>query len=154
MCAILDANCLDEVFGSGDRPEAGKKFFEWLEGQGSLVVGGKLREELGRHHRFSQWFREATLAGRITNVDNKSVEGITEELKKSQSCQSNDQHIIALAQVSKARLLYSKDKDLHRDFRNQDLVWNPRGKVYSTLVDGTFSKTHRSLLDDRTLCRS
>ena len=119
-----------------------------------MVIGGQLRQELGRHVRFSKWLREAILAGKATNVADTEVKEITEKLRKSQSCESNDQHIIALAQVGKARLLYSKDKDLHRDFRNLELINNPRGKVYSTSVNGSFSKNHRKMLNDRTLCRN
>ncbi len=48
MCAIVDANVVDEVFGE-KRPPAGEKFFDWLTvGNGRLVVGGRLLEELDR----------------------------------------------------------------------------------------------------------
>ena len=46
-------------------------------------------------------------------------------------CQSNDQHVIALAIVSGARLLYSNDRRLQRDFKDRRLI-DPPGKVYST----------------------
>ena len=42
-------------------------------------------------------------------------------------------HVLALAQVSGARLLYSNDQTLQRDFKNSKLIKNPRGNVYTTL---------------------
>ena len=137
MCAILDASCLNQVFGKKDRPEAGVKFFEWLENRGNLVVSGKLRNELGKSYRFSIWYQQAILAGsgKVTDIEDSRVDEQTEILKNSESCQSDDEHIVALAQVSKARMLYSKDIDLHKDFQNSKLVTDPRGKNCSTLKD-------------------
>ena len=57
-----------------------------------------------------------------------------------------------LAQVSGARLLFSNDVPLHRDFKNRDLVDVPRGKVYSTREDTSFTQRHRRLLNDPALC--
>ena len=68
---------------------------------------------------------------------------------------SDDPHIIALAQVSGARLLYSNDKSLQQDFKNKDLINNPRGKVYITNeCRGNFSSGHKKLLVRRDLCQS
>ena len=62
------------------------------------------------------------------------------------SCRSNDQHIIALAHVGGARLLYSNDGDLHDDFDDKGLIDNPRGKVYSTRKKKNFTRAHERLL--------
>lgn len=69
-------------------------------------------------------------------------------------CQSDDTHIIALAQISGARLLFSNDKALHQDFKNKELINNPRGKVYSTLRGSDFRASHKNLLARRDLCVS
>lgn len=160
MCAIIDANCLHEVFGSGNRPEAGRKFYDWLEKRGKLVIGGKLRKELGHDSRFLQWYRQAINSGLVTDVDDVTVNKKTKELNKNKSCKSNDAHIIALAQISQARLLYSNDCCLQDDFQNSDLIKNPRGKIYTTIIKdklGTrqkeFGKSHKKLLNNRSLCR-
>ena len=51
MCAIVDNNVVNEVFG-GDPPEAGKQFRRWLGSRnGRLVVGGRLLEELTRDRK-------------------------------------------------------------------------------------------------------
>ena len=154
MCAIIDNNCRDQVFGRGDRPEAGKKFYDWLEKHGKLVVGGKLREELGGSGRFSQWFRQAILSGSVIDIDDDLVNRRTEELITENTCKSDDQHVIALAQISNARLLYSNESNLHDDFKSPELINNPRGKIYSTKEGGDFRDSHRNLLNNRNLCRN
>ena len=131
MCAILDANVVHKVFGD-NRPEAGRKFFEWLNaGNGKLVVGGKLLRELDKTHDFSQWFRQALLAGWAKKSDAHEVDRKTKELKETESCKSDDPHVIALARVGGARLLYSEDNRLQQDFKDRALIDNPRGKVYT-----------------------
>ena len=77
-----------------------------------------------------------------------------EKLLQEEGCRSNDTHVIALAQISGARLLYSNDKDLHVDFKNKRLIDEPRGKIYSTNEDKNFTYSHARLLRDRNLCRN
>ena len=59
---------------------------------------------------------------------------------------------IALAQTSGARLPYSDDGDLHRDFKNPALIDNPRGTVYSTLRSDEFTPARRRQLSRRDIC--
>ena len=151
MCAILDANAAGEVFGH-DRPEAGAEFFNWInKGRGRLVSGGKLLHELDRTPA-REWMRQAMLAGLMRKVDDSEMDTKTAELRNS--CRSDDPHVIALAQTSGARLLYSNDRNLHQDFTNKKLIDKPRGKVYSTLEDRSFQGHHSSLLQRKDLCRS
>ena len=153
MCAIVDANVVAEVFGS-TRPDAGEAFFRWLnEGKGTLVVGGQLRHELNAASKnFRQWARDALLSGIMKGVSDTRVDERTEHLLANRSCKSNDSHVIALAQLSGARLLYSNDSDLHQDFDDKSLIDNPRGKVYSTLRNKNFTRGKRDLLGRRDLC--
>lgn len=145
MCAILDANAASAVFGS-DRGGAAEKFFEWINsGSGSLVVGGELRRELGKIAACREWLRDATLAGRARNVDDRRVDELASELKRHEVCVSDDPHVIALAQVSGARLLYTNDSKLQKDFRNHRLIKKPRGHVYT-------KSTHHGLLTSN-VCR-
>lgn len=46
------------------------------------------------------------------------------------SLRSNDEHVLALALVSGARLLVAHDRRLRRDFRNPSIISGPRGNVY------------------------
>ena len=159
MCAILDANVAHEVFGV-DRPPAGEGFFNWLnEGGGRLVVGGKLRGELNRSSQaYRAWALQARLSGDLRRLDDPlemEVDTITEDLEQAAAMKSDDPHVIALAQVSGARLLYSNDSDLQDDFKDRRLINNPRGKVYSTLVNDNFTPNRRRQLVAREeLCQS
>lgn len=153
MCAIVDANVVAEVFGR-KRPPAGAKFFDWINGgNGRLVVGGRLLEELDRSsEEFKIWRQGATLAGRMRVIDPSEINARTRELQNEGKCASNDLHVLALAQVSGARLLYSNDRALQRDFKNKNLIDRPRGKVYSTLRYQSVKDNHKRLLRNDDLC--
>lgn len=152
MCAILDANVAGQVFGAA-RPTAGDAFFRWIhEGRGRLVVGGRLLQELDRNGAFKDWRRQAVLAGRITLLNDDTVDGRATELGRENACRSNDKHVIAVAQLGGARLLYSNDGDLQKDFRDKALIDRARGRVYSTRIRDNLTRTHRRLLANRNLC--
>ena len=156
MCGIVDANVANEVFGY-DRPSAGERFFDWLEdprGHGRLVVGGRLRRELSRNQRFVQWFGVAVRLGRARSVADADVEACAHEHRRQQVCGSDDEHVVALALVSGARLLYTNDAALIDDFKNRKIVRRPGGKIYTTARDDRVTAAHRQLLADRTLCRA
>ena len=154
MCAIVDANVVSEVFGF-NLPPAGEKFFDWLnKGSGQLVVGGKLLEELEKSSAdFRRWGQEAQLAGKMRIVNKSEVDAKTEQIQGEGVIRSDDPHVIALAQVSGARLLYSNDGNLQQDFKNKKLIDDPRGKVYSTSGGRSFQRSHDRLLKNKNLCR-
>ena len=154
MCGIVDANVANEVFGD-ERPPAGEHFFEWLASpRGQLVVGGRLRRELSRDHRFLQWFGYAVRYGRARSMEDADVEARTHDLRRGDICRSDDEHVLALALVSGARLLYTNDAALIEDFKNREIVRNPGGKIYTTARNNRVTDAHRRLLADRTLCRA
>ncbi len=152
MCAILDANARDQVFGEG-KSKAGKQFLQWLNSpNGRLVTGGQLTQELAKSsQKYQQWAQQAGLAGKLKTENQSQLSQRTVRLKHENLCRSNDWHIIALAQLSGARLLYSSDRDLHADFKNKALVDNPRGKIYPTGLGD--DKARKRLLGTRDLCR-
>ncbi len=128
MCAILDANVVGRVFGPGSGP-AGREFRRWIEKRkGRLVVGGLLLRELASHDGFRSWLQEALKSGRAKSVPDERVGREAERLEKEDACRSDDQHVLALARLSGARLLYSRDHALQRDFK--ELLKNPKGMVY------------------------
>ena len=153
MCAIVDLNVASEVFGE-DPPPAAEEFLEWLsDGRGVLVVGGKLQEELDGHSPgFRQWASQAILARQMQIVNEHAVNDRERQIRRAREHRSDDPHVLALAQVSGARLLYSNDRHLQQDFTNHRLINRPRGKVYSTLRDKNYSRSHKSLLSRRNLC--
>ena len=153
MCAILDNDVAHQVFGR-DRPPAGVAFRRWIDsGRGQLVVGGQLRRELAGTQAFRLWLQQALLEGRARSVNDSDVEKRTTDLRQAGVCRSNDPHIVALAQLSNARLLYSNDDALRHDFGNKQLIDQPRGKVHSTKQNNDFQESHRRLLNQRKLCR-
>ena len=130
MCAILDVNTVGDVFGLNSTV-AGRMFFDWIDsGGGCLVVGGKLMEELGANSLFSRWAAQARRMGRLRIVSKPAVNERTDEIVAQSVCRSNDEHIIALAQLGNVRLLYTDDRALTDDFTDRDLISNPRGRVY------------------------
>ena len=155
MCAIVDADIAHQVFGS-DRPEAGAKFFQWINtGNGRLVVGGKLLEELDKASKgFRQWAKDAQIAGRMKRENESRVNARVEKLRSERVYTSDDPHTVALAQVSGARLLYSNDKKLQRDFKNRNLIDNPRGSIYTTNKYICFHRSHKGLLGKKGLCQA
>ena len=151
MCAIVDANAAHEMFGSSNEQPAGagQGFFQWLNsGKGKLVVGGKLKEELDQGvPKFRAWSLQAILSGKLIDADKNRIDQETEKVRRSGGLKSDDPHIIALAQVSGARLLFSNDKDLQKDFKNPTIINAPRGKVYSTIRNNSFTDAKKKFLD-------
>ena len=162
MCVIVDASVAAEVFSSKNQVEAGKEirhagteFRNWVtRRKGQIVVGGKLLKELHRtsaKQRLPEWIK----AGWIVRVNGTKVDATEKELLNERenygpgpnTCISNDAHVIALAQVSGARLLYSNDVKLHKDFKNKNLINNPPGKIYSTRESTKFTTGHENLLN-------
>lgn len=152
VCAILDANAASAVFGR-DKGGAAKKFLEWISfGPGSLVVGGELRQELEKIAACGKWLQQNHNAGRARFENDSLVDERASELEQHEACLSDDPHVIALAQISGARLLYTNDSNLQKDFTNRRLIKNPRGKVYTTMLSQDYNSTHRRLLT-RNVCR-
>lgn len=152
MCAILDASAVGEVLG-GERTAPGRQFFEWLEtSRARLVVGGKLYDELASHAAFRKWAATAIVDGRVRREHPDRVERSADALAGNSSLRSNDPHVIALAEVGGARLLYSYDTNLRHDFRDPALLSKPRGKLYPTGKSPNDQRRRRRLLDATDLC--
>ena len=154
-CAIVDANAASEVFG--DAPsEAGARFRRWINsGDGQLVSGGKLQKELCRASgTFRLWVTAAQAAGQLIVVSAKELQSQIDYFEKHPNCRSNDAHVLALAMVRGARLLYTNDEALQQDFRDHTLINNPRGRVFSTRVNRQFDRQKRELLRTAPPCRA
>lgn len=154
MCAIVDNNVAIEVFGKKNKSLApAAEFFRlWIFRRGSLVVGGKLADELRQHTDCVRAIRELIRRGRARRIDRTNVNDQERQLNRRQEHVSDDPHILALALTSGARLLYTNDKDLIRDFGNHRLISKPRGRVYTTNRSKRVTPTHRSLLARTDLC--
>ena len=154
MCGIVDANVANEVFGD-ERPPAGQRFFDWLaSSRGQLVVGGELRRELSRDKRVVRWLGNSIRYGRAQSMADEEVEACTDELRQREICRSDDEHVLALAIASGARLLYTNDTLLMNDFRNRNIVPGPPGKIYTTRDRKDFRPAQKKLLRMKDLCRA
>ena len=144
MCAIVDANVGHEVFGGGERPEAGKYFAQWLERGNKLVVGGELLRELSKRNEFVKWLRAAQRTGRAVRVDDDAVKQEVARIAPERDWESNDLHVIALARLSGTRLIFTNDQALQNDFGKT------KGKNYSTTERKDIRASHKRLLRSNT----
>ena len=152
MCAIVDASAVFEVFGR-KQTDAGREFRDWLDnGRGRLVVGGKVLKELTQNGNFNRWFLEARRSGgRVRQLRAEIVRGQEERLDRG-LMRSNDQHVVALALMSGARLLYTNDMQLQRDFTDRQVIPGVEGRIYTSKPDGRLTDYHQALLQAPNLC--
>ena len=131
MCIIVDASRLG-VFLAEPLREDAVPIHRWLDTRGGSLVystGGQFANELkGKAKgKLAAYYR----AGKARLVPASRFAEDEAKLKASGKLRSNDSHVLALARVSGARLLYTKDSDLITDFKDHRLISNPRGKIYS-----------------------
>ena len=96
--------------------------------------------ELIKDANFKRWFGEATKTGRTARVNDDDVDARAAKLEQERGWESNDHHIIALAQLSKAKLLFTNDASLQSDFKRLG------GKIYSTRNTERVTRSHKNLL--------
>ncbi len=152
MCAIIDNDVSHQVFGAN--PTGPGLFFrDWLSRSngGIIVVGGRLFRELIQNPNFRSFFEARQQAGRAIRIPDPVVDAAEAELQ-SVDTRSNDKHVLALAQVSGARLLFTNDRALQGDFRNTRIVPGTRGRIYTTVEFTDIRRTHRNLLNRTDLC--
>lgn len=129
MCLIVDANVAAQTFASVPAPDFRPVWDALTCRQATAVFGGKLAKEYYELKKHLRIIRELERSGRLRRISDEKVNQVTNELVHSAACVSDDEHIIALAQVSGVRLLCSHDQDLHADFTNPKLL-RPPGRVY------------------------
>ena len=129
MCIILDANMLGGFLANPPRTDA-KPIHNWLErGDGNVIysTGGKFANEIVGKARDS--LAGYARAGMATLVSSERFQADENYLKTR--IRSDDPHVIALAREIDARLLYTGDSNLMKDFKNKEFINHPRGRVYS-----------------------
>ena len=98
---------------------------------------------------FREWLRQGLLRGSVRDTPDRQVDDEARALASSEDLRSNDRHVLALARLSGARLLYSRDEALRDDFRNVKLLAGPRGKLYP---ENMGAGCRRWLLRQQRLC--
>ncbi len=147
-CAILDADCIGEVFGR-EESDAGAEFLRWLlDGKLRLVSGGQAQEELRRNTEFRRW--AAARPPNLMVLSQRAIDPEKAELDRRKQeyndVRSNDTHVLALALASGARLLYSRDRALRDDFVNGSIILSPWGQLYNEGAKDRLGDRHRDRL--------
>lgn len=150
MCVIIDNNVAQFlVCEPNNRHKAETKLLEYIDkGKLKLVIGGRLKNELCESPKVKIWISERINSGKAKDVPKKAVEAREKLLLQKNNLSSNDPHVLALALESGARLLYSHDVKLGHDFKDTNIIPNPRGKVYKTNNTDNFTSAHQKLLDN------
>ena len=153
MCVMVDANVGSEVFGR-TQSDAGRHFLREIgKPYTRFVVGGGLLEELRKIGRFEPWYRQAVLYGRARRrISDEKIRAASKKVPKKPIRRSDDPHVLALAIASGARLLFTNDRRLQRDFRDPIIVNDPRGHIYSTYKNKRVTEVHRNLLNGKESC--
>jgi hypothetical protein len=140
MCLIVDANVASLVFSSPP-DDAFKLIWDALtQKRAAAVHGGELTKEYKRLNSIRRILLELGRQGVLRKIDDNSVNAETDHFKHL-NLRSDDPHILALAKVSKVRLLCSLDQDLHRDFTNPQLL-SPAGSVYQSVAHRHLIRRH------------
>lgn len=137
MCLILDTNKYGDFLASENHDmEPVRNWMKTKSGKMAYSPTEKMERELKRRSKMREQFDRYREADKLKLVPPNEVEQAMSSLR---DLQSDDPDIIALAQVSRVRLLVSGDMNLHADFKS--II---KGKIYQT-------KAHRRLLR-RDLC--
>lgn len=128
MCLIIDINIFHKVLKTD--PEFKPICTRLKRSTIELAYGGKLAEEYFKDNDIKRYLVKLDQAGVAKKYNKKDVNDETAHVKAMKSCVSDDEHIIALARISGARILCSRDTALQKDFQNKKLIDNPRGSIY------------------------
>jgi hypothetical protein len=141
MCIIIDANVGNEF---GPLTDDARCIYDWLIAGGRVASGGRLKRELLKT-KFRNLYQPLVIAGRLVEYEGSEIDRVEKKLTEANTCASDDPHIIALAKVSDARTLFSRDVNLHADFCARTIL-APRGRVYQ-------NRSHQHLLRTARKCR-
>lgn len=127
MCIILDTNIMSEFRDPSNKTADVVR--RWLRKQKGRVVYSPIEEwKVFMQDMIFEYDR----AKLLTVVPSRDVYSEARRLMDDPAIElrSNDAHILALARLSGARILYSKDKRLHEDFKNPSIIRG--GMVYTS----------------------
>lgn len=144
LCLIVDTSVSGIFFGPTSKNPYIDALKCVLSGRTKFVTGGKNLDELSKNAKIrTQIVRWGGLGLAIT-VEKRAIITEIQRVIASRLCKSNDEHIIALAKISKARTLCTNDRLLQDDFKNIRLL-RPKGRIFK---DGTHAH-----IFDRIKCR-
>lgn len=132
MCIIVDTNKIGRFLNERDHEDE-KPIHKWLRGgNGRLVCStdGMFGDELSR--KAKTLLQEWGNSGMARLVPSGRFCHFEKMLEDGEECVSKDFHVLALARYSGARVLYTGDKDLIKDFKNRKIIPGKTGKIYSS----------------------
>lgn len=94
---------------------------KWLNAGGKLVysTGGGFSNEIGNSSIYKEKLTEYSRSGRAHLIPNNYFANDEKDLKNL-DIRSDDPHVLALARFTRARLLYTNDRNLIKDFKDRD----------------------------------
>lgn len=131
MCMIVDTDRMGDFLAVPETPDAAP-IHRWLRrgwGNLALSMGGAFASELFRATK--QRLLAYSQAGQARIFPGERVADEAHRLQSEGNVRSNDTHVLALARVSGARLLYTGDTALMADFKDGEIIREPRGRIYS-----------------------
>lgn len=134
MCLIIDTNVAALILTEQTNAEFAQLHRELFRKQTRVVVdygGSQLLQEMQRNANVWRLLLALDQAGRARAFRTELVDAEQAVVDALPQRRSDDPHVLALARVSGARLLATKDGDLITDFKNSSIVNSPRGKVYT-----------------------
>ena len=131
MCIIIDVDKFGELLS--DPPSSDfEPIMHWLKSRrGSVVYTtyGDYGNELGPNAKIR--LEQFKTSGYAKSIEDESILTWAENFEKNEHVTSNDTHILALAKVSGARLLFTGDQKLMDDFKNSKIIHPQKGRIYS-----------------------
>jgi hypothetical protein len=142
---IVDTNSIHKLFNSDG---VGSKIWELLKCRELQIPGGgtKYKEEILRSPLVA-FFQELARSGIIKLYKDEEIDALEDRYKNHAEVTSDDEHVIAIADRSGCRLLFSADKALTSDFKNPKIINRPRGKVIN-------SRYYAQIVNNAPACRS
>ena len=131
MCIIVDTDRM-AIFLSKPDNEDVAPIHKWLNSKLGVLVfstGGGFANEVKKKAR--RLLQEHVRAGNAKLIPSNEFREDEQSLQGNSAVKSKDYHILALARASNARILFTGDNKLVKDFKNKDLIDKPRGKIYS-----------------------
>ena len=131
MCAIIDTSVWAN-FWTRPKSSGFTEVHSWLNsGKGGIAIGGtKYRREVGRIRSTIPLLAGYAQAGIAIQYDDAPIDAEAARIERAERNKSDDEHVLALARVSGARILCVDDDDLVSDFKNRSLVPTPKGRVF------------------------
>jgi predicted nucleic acid-binding protein len=131
MCVIVDVNvAVDVLLRSGNEYDSLRDKLFSPRSAVRLDHGGQLSQELTANRDVSQVIVELERAGKARAYNDSDI-AVQQQHIANMNIHSDDPHILALARVSGARVLCTRDTDLITDFTAPQVLAHPRGRIYS-----------------------